>query len=54
MFDEWKKTNPSKEDIIKLANEGINRFQGKHDKEEDLDKKKMYADHLINAKVVIG
>ena len=53
MFDEWKKSNPAKDEIIELANFGISRFQDKHDKEEDPDKKKMYADHLAGAKMAV-
>merc|ERR1712168_1261491 len=53
LFDQWKASNPSKDEIIDLANQGIARFQKKHDEEEDLDKKKMYNDHLTQAKAAV-
>ena len=53
LFDQWKASNPSKEAIIKLAKNGIARFQKKHDEEEDQDKKKMYFDHLTKANAAV-
>jgi len=54
LFDNWKKASPQKDDIVDLATKGIERFQSKHDKEEDADKKKMYADHLTKARAALG
>merc|ERR1711892_696741 len=53
LFDNWKKASPQKDDIVDLATKGIERFQSKHDKEEDADKKKMYADHLTKARAAL-
>merc|ERR1711953_1351918 len=50
LFDLWKQSSPQKDEIVELGHEGIQRFQSKHDKEEDLDKKKMYANHIEQAK----
>ena len=38
LFDTWKAETPSKDEIIKTAEEGIQRFQKKHDEETDKDK----------------
>jgi cysteinyl-tRNA synthetase len=53
LFDEWKKTSPQKEEIIEFGNDGIKRFEEKYEKEEDPDKKKMYFNHIQQAKLAI-
>jgi len=50
LFQNWKNSNPSKDEVIEHANNGIDRYQKKLDEETDPDKKTMYNNHLAAAR----
>ncbi|CAG5114156.1 Oidioi.mRNA.OKI2018_I69.chr2.g8224.t1.cds [Oikopleura dioica] len=50
LFQNWKNSSPSKDEVIEHANKGIERFQAKFEEETDPDKKTMYNNHLTAAR----
>lgn len=53
MFGNWKNSSPQKDEILSVAQSGIDRFQKKFEKEEDPDKKVMYSNHLRDARAAV-
>jgi len=54
LFQNWKNEKPEKDEIVEVAQKGIERFQAKFDKEEDPDKKVMYNNHLTAARAALA